>query len=57
MLSFILWAVVALILLSWLFGFAVAQVGPMIHLLAIPAIGLIAFNLLRGRSRPSRGRI
>jgi hypothetical protein len=45
----ILWAVLLVVLILWLFGFAVAGAGSLIHLLLVVALVILLYNLLTGR--------
>jgi hypothetical protein len=45
----ILWAVLLVVLILWLLGFAVAGAGSLIHLLLIVALAILIYNLLTGR--------
>jgi hypothetical protein len=44
----LLFAIVALFLLFWLFGFLFAGVGSLIHLLLIVVVVVVVVRLLRG---------
>ncbi len=44
----LLYAIVALVLLFWLFGFIFAGVGSLIHLLLIVVVVVVVIRLLRG---------
>lgn len=44
-----LWAIVVLLLVLWLGGFALNVVGSFIHVLLVVALVVAAFNLLSGR--------
>ena len=45
-----LWMLVVVLLLFWLFGATIANLGGIVHLVLVVAIILIAYNLLtRGR--------
>lgn len=56
MLSTILWLILAILVIAWLFGFIVGNLGGFIHLLLIIALIILAYNLFvamssgRGRS-------
>ncbi len=52
MLSSILWAVVAILVILWLLGFLVAHVGGIIHLILVLAVIVLLWNLFMS----SRGR-
>jgi hypothetical protein len=43
-----LWAIAALLLVLWAFGFFVFHIGAIIHLLIIVAVVMIVGNLIRG---------
>ena len=45
----ILWAILLVVLILWLLGFAAAGAGSMIHLLLIVALAILIYNLLTGR--------
>jgi hypothetical protein len=46
-----LWMLVVLLLLFWLFGAFVANLGAIVHLVLVAAIILVVYNLLtRGRA-------
>ena len=47
--SNILWAVVAVLVLLWLLGFFVANLGNIIHLLLVLAVIVLIWNLVTGR--------
>jgi hypothetical protein len=44
-----LWTVLAIILILWLLGFLVADVGSLVHLLLIVALIVLIAQLLTGR--------
>jgi hypothetical protein len=44
-----LWTLLAIILILWLLGFTVANVGSLIHLLLIVALVVLIAQLLTGR--------
>jgi Family of unknown function (DUF5670) len=44
-----LWTVLAIILILWLLGFLVADVGSLVHLLLIVALVVLIAQLLTGR--------
>lgn len=44
-----LWAIVVILLLLWLFGFLVAGLGSIIHLLLIVALVVLLVQLFAGR--------
>ena len=45
----ILWAIIVLLFIFWLIGFAVHLGGGLIHLLLVIAVILLIVNLLSGR--------
>jgi hypothetical protein len=46
-----LWILVVLLLLFWLFGATVANLGAIVHLILVVAVILVVYNLLtRGRA-------
>ena len=45
----ILWAIIVILFVFWVLGFAIHIGGGLIHLLLVVAIVLIVVNLLRGR--------
>jgi len=52
MLSGILWAVVVILAILWLLGFAVFHIGGIIHLVLVIAVIVLVWNLIMGsRSR------
>ena len=52
MLSNVLWGVVALLVLLWLLGWLVGNVGSVIHLLLVLAVIVLLYNLfVAGRTR------
>ena len=52
MLSSVLWGVVALLVLMWLLGWLVGNVGSAIHLLLVLAVIVLLYNLfVAGRTR------
>jgi len=46
----VLWAVLVVILLLWVLGFAFSVGGSLIHLLLVLAVIVLIYNLLTGRS-------
>jgi hypothetical protein len=44
-----LWALLAIILILWLLGFTVANLGALVHLLLIVALIVLIVQLLTGR--------
>jgi hypothetical protein len=44
-----LWTILAIILILWLLGFIVANVGSLVHLLLIVALVVLIAQLLTGR--------
>lgn len=44
-----LWTIIVVLLILWLLGFAVFNVGSLIHLLLVVALVVIVINLLTGR--------
>jgi hypothetical protein len=44
-----LWTLIAILLILWLLGFAVANLGAFIHLLLVVALVVLIFQLLTGR--------
>jgi hypothetical protein len=46
---YMLWTLLAIILILWLLGFTVANVGSLIHLLLIVALVVLIAQLLTGR--------
>lgn len=44
-----LWALLAILLILWLLGFAVVHLGAFIHLLLIAALIVLVFQLISGR--------
>jgi hypothetical protein len=45
----ILWTIIVLMVIFWLFGFALHIGGGLIHLILVIAVILLVFNLLTGR--------
>jgi Family of unknown function (DUF5670) len=44
-----LWTLLAIILILWLLGFTIANIGSLIHLLLVVALVVLIFQLLTGR--------
>ncbi len=44
-----LWAIIAILLILWLLGFTVANIGAVIHLLLIIALAVLIYQLVTGR--------
>ena len=44
-----LWTLLAIILILWLLGFTVANVGSLIHLMLVVALVVLIVQLLTGR--------
>lgn len=44
-----LWAIIVVLLILWLFGFAVVHIGGLIHLLLVVALIVLIFQLISGR--------
>lgn len=47
-LSGLLWVLLVILLVAWLFGFAFASVGSVIHILLVLAVIILLYNLLVG---------
>jgi hypothetical protein len=45
----LLWAIISVLFVFWLIGFALHVGGALIHLLFVIALGLLIFNILTGR--------
>jgi hypothetical protein len=45
----ILWAIISILFVLWIIGFALHVGGGLIHLLLVVAVVLFVFNLLTGR--------
>jgi hypothetical protein len=45
----VLWTLLAIILILWLLGFTVANIGSLIHLLLVVALVVLIVQLLTGR--------
>lgn len=56
MLSTILWLILAILIIGWLFGFVVGNLGGFIHLLLILALIILVYNLFVGMSSGRGGR-
>lgn len=48
-----IWTIVGVLLVLWLFGFAVAGVGDLIHGLLVLAVIVVLYNVFVGRGRGS----
>ncbi|HEY8476256.1 MAG TPA: lmo0937 family membrane protein [Chloroflexota bacterium] len=48
--SGILWTILVVLLLLWLLGFFVANLGSIVHVLLIIALVVLVYNLLVGRT-------
>jgi Family of unknown function (DUF5670) len=46
---YMLWTLLAIILILWLLGFTVANVGSLVHLLLVVALVVLIAQLLTGR--------
>ena len=46
-----LWAIVAILLILWLLGLTVLNVGSLIHVLVVIALVVIIYQLVTGRRR------
>ncbi len=44
-----LWAVVAVLLVLWVLGFAVASLGAIVHLLLVVALVVLVYQIVTGR--------
>ena len=44
----ILWAVVVILLILWLLGWLVGNIGPLVHILLVIAVIVLLYNLLVG---------
>lgn len=44
-----LWAIVVVLLICWLLGFTVFNLGSLIHILLIVVLFMVIYNLLTGR--------
>ena len=53
MLATILWIILVILVVGWLFGFFVANLGNIIHILLVIALIILLYNLFVG----SRGRL
>ena len=49
-----LWTVVAVLLILWVFGFAMKVAGGLIHALLVIALVVVVFRLLSGRRKARR---
>ena len=45
----ILWAILVIVLILWLLGWTVANLGSLIHLLLVVALIILIYNLITGR--------
>ena len=45
-----LWTVFAILLILWLLGFSVWNVGPLIHLLLVVAVIVLIIRVIQGRA-------
>ena len=45
----ILWAILVIVLILWLLGWTVANLGSLIHLLFVVALIILIYNLITGR--------
>jgi len=45
----ILWAIIVILVVFWVLGFAIHIGGALIHLLLVVALVLLVFNLITGR--------
>jgi hypothetical protein len=45
----ILWALIVILVVFWLLGFAVFHLGSIIHLVLVIALIMLVFNLISGR--------
>lgn len=45
-----LWTVFAILLILWLLGFSVWNLGPLIHLLLVAAVIVLIMRLIQGRA-------
>ncbi len=50
MLSSILWFILAILVIAWLFGAFVANLGNIIHILLVIALIILVYNLVVGSS-------
>lgn len=44
-----LWTIIAILLVLWLLGFAIANLGSLIHALLVIALVVLIFQLITGR--------
>jgi len=44
-----LWGVIAVLLVLWVLGFAVASIGSIVHLLLVVALIVLVYQLVTGR--------
>jgi hypothetical protein len=47
--AWMLWTIIAVLLILWLLGFTVVHVGGLIHLLLVVALIVLIFQLISGR--------
>ena len=52
----ILWGVLVVLLILWLLGFFVANLGAIVHVLLVLAVIVLIYNLLTGRGASVRER-
>jgi hypothetical protein len=45
-----LWTIIAILLVLWLLGFTIANVGSLIHALLVVALVVLIYQLLTGRT-------
>jgi hypothetical protein len=45
-----LWTIIAILLVLWLLGFTIANVGALIHALLVVALVVLIYQLLTGRT-------
>lgn len=50
-LSNILWAVVVILVILWLLGWLVGNIGPLIHIVLVIAVIVLLYNLFVGMRR------
>ena len=46
---YMLWTIVAVLLILWLLGFSLHLAGGLVHILLVVAVVVVLFNLLSGR--------
>jgi len=44
-----LWLIVVILIVAWLLGFVVFDLGALLHILLVIAVVVVIVNLLRGR--------